>query len=125
MGVTIDFIFGNKPLGGSCRKRHYHKPWFDADCCIVKYELRLWLKTNPHLHVVKHQESKIKNLLKRNFFFLGNCKSSTYVCTCHGGCALVLEKVLAKGTVLDKISTAMLLESLRHPYGCELITRLR
>jgi len=30
--------------------------------------------------------------------FLGNCKSSTYVCACQGGCALVLEKLLAKGT---------------------------
>jgi hypothetical protein len=31
----------------------------------VKRELRLWLKTNPDSHVVKHQESKLINLLKR------------------------------------------------------------
>jgi hypothetical protein len=30
--------------------------------------------------------------------FLGNCKSSRYVCTCQGGCTLVVEKELAKGT---------------------------
>jgi hypothetical protein len=32
------------------------------------------------------------------FFFLENCKNSTYVCACQGECIFVLEKVLAKGT---------------------------
>jgi hypothetical protein len=41
VGATSEFTFGNKPSRGSCRKRHYHKPWFDADCRIVKCELRL------------------------------------------------------------------------------------
>ncbi len=29
---------------------------------------------------------------------MGNCKSSTYVYACQGGCAFILEKVSAKGT---------------------------
>jgi hypothetical protein len=53
----------------------------------------LWLKTNPNSHATKHQESKLKNLLKRKRIFW-----ETYVCACQGGCALVLKKVPAKGT---------------------------
>ncbi len=47
VGVTTKSTFGNKPLRGSYRERHYHKPWFDTDYHIVKHELRLWLKANP------------------------------------------------------------------------------
>jgi hypothetical protein len=36
---------------------------------MAKRELRLWLKTKPDSHVVKHQESKLKNLLKRERIF--------------------------------------------------------
>jgi hypothetical protein len=65
MGAAAECTFGNKPLGGSCRKGHYHKPWFDVDCRITKRELRLWLKANPDSHAVKHQESKLrKSFLK-------------------------------------------------------------
>jgi hypothetical protein len=69
MGVATKFTFGNKPLGGSYRERHCHKPWFDADYRIAKCELRLWLKANFDSHVAKHQESKLKNLLKRKIIF--------------------------------------------------------
>jgi hypothetical protein len=69
MGVDAKSTFGNKLSGGSYRERHYHKPWFDADCHIAKRELRLWLKTNPNLHAAKHQESKLKKLLKRKRIF--------------------------------------------------------
>jgi hypothetical protein len=31
VGVTTEFTFGNKLSGGSCRNRHYHKLWFDAN----------------------------------------------------------------------------------------------
>jgi len=41
VGSAAESIFGTKPSGGSCRKRHCHKPWFDVDCCIAKRELRL------------------------------------------------------------------------------------
>jgi hypothetical protein len=65
VGVATKSTFGNKPSGGSCKKRHYYKPWFDVDCHIVKRELRLKLKANPDSHDAKHQENKLKNLLKR------------------------------------------------------------
>jgi len=39
------------------------------------------------------------------------------VCVCQGGCTLVLENVLAKGTVVDKISAVMLLEGFRELVG--------
>jgi hypothetical protein len=54
--VAVESIFGNKPLGGSYKKRHYHKPWFDANYCTTKCELRLWLKANPDSHAVEHQK---------------------------------------------------------------------
>ncbi len=98
VGATSESTFGNKPSGGSWRKRHFHKPWFDADYHIMKRELRLWLKANLDSHAAKHQESKLKTLLKRKKNILGNYKSSTYVDACKGGCALILEKVPAKGT---------------------------
>jgi hypothetical protein len=97
VGVVRKSTFCSKPLGGSSKDIHCHKPWFDIDYRIAKHELRLWLKANPDLHAVKHQESKLKNSLKRNFF-LGNYKNSTYVCICQGGCTFVLEKVPTKGT---------------------------
>jgi hypothetical protein len=65
VGVTLEFIFGSKLLGRCCKMKHYHKPWFDVDCRIAKRELRLGLKANPNSHVAKHQESKLKNLLKK------------------------------------------------------------
>jgi hypothetical protein len=68
MGVAAKSTFSNKPSRGSCKERHCHKLWFDVDCYTMKCELRLWLKTNPNLHVATHQESKFKNLLKRKFF---------------------------------------------------------
>jgi hypothetical protein len=47
------------------QKRHCHKPWFDVDYHTLKRELRFWVKANLELHDVKHQESKLKKLLKR------------------------------------------------------------
>jgi hypothetical protein len=35
----------------------------------MKCELKLWLKANPDSHVAKHQESKLKSLLKRKMIF--------------------------------------------------------
>ncbi len=96
VGATTEFTFDNKLSGGCCKMEHCHKPWFDADCCITKRELRLWLKANHDSHATKHQENKL--FKKWNFFLMGNCKSSTYVYACQGGCALVLEKIPTKGT---------------------------
>jgi hypothetical protein len=69
MGATTKSTFGNKSSGGSCKKRHCHKPWFDIDCRIAKRELRLWMKANLDPHTAKHQKSKLKNLLKRKRLF--------------------------------------------------------
>jgi hypothetical protein len=63
--AAAESTFGSKPSGGSYKKRHCHKPWFNADYCTTKHELRLWLKTNLDSHTSKHQESRLKNLLKR------------------------------------------------------------
>jgi hypothetical protein len=68
-GCCSKFYFGIKPLGGSCKKRHCHKPWFDVDCRTTKRELKLWMKANFDSHIAKHQKSKLKNLLKRKIFF--------------------------------------------------------
>jgi hypothetical protein len=54
VGATTESTFGNKPSRGSCKDRHYHKPWFDADCYTMKRELKLWLKAHPNLHTTKH-----------------------------------------------------------------------
>jgi hypothetical protein len=32
VGTPAKSTFGNKSSGGSCRKKHCHKPWFDVDC---------------------------------------------------------------------------------------------
>jgi hypothetical protein len=69
VGVATKYTFGSKPSGRSCRDRHCHKPWFDVDCRTTKHELKLWLKANPNSHVAKHQENKLKILLKRKFVF--------------------------------------------------------
>jgi len=69
VSVATKSTFGSKPSGGSCRKRHCHKPWFDLDYRIVKRELRFWLKTNFDSHAAKHQENKLKILLKRKRIF--------------------------------------------------------
>jgi hypothetical protein len=100
VGVAAKSTFGNKFSRGSYRERHCHKPWFDADYCTTKCELRLWLKANPNSHAAKHQESK---LIKKENNFLGNYKELN-ICVCllrcfrFGKSAFVLEKVSTKGT---------------------------
>jgi hypothetical protein len=54
VGAATKSTFGNKSLGGSCRKRHCHKPWFDIDCHTTNHELRLWMETNLESHTAKH-----------------------------------------------------------------------
>jgi hypothetical protein len=97
VGATAKSTFGNKPSGGSYRERHCHKPWFDADCRITKCELKLWLKANPDSHAAKHQESKLKNLLKRKIIFWETAIAQ-HMCALAKVDAFSLEKILAKGT---------------------------
>jgi hypothetical protein len=110
VGAATEFTFGNKPLGGSYRKKHCHKPWFDIDYRTTKHELKLWLKANPNLHAAKHQESKLKNLLKwkRIFWEIARVQHM---------CALAKVDVLSfwknywpRALVVDKISADVLLE---------------
>jgi hypothetical protein len=63
--AAAESTFGNKLSGGRCKMCHCHKPWFDADYCIAKRELRLWLKANHKSHATKHQQNNLKKLLKR------------------------------------------------------------
>ncbi len=74
VGAATKSIFGNKPSGRSCKESHSHKPWFNVNCHTMKCEL-FWLKTNLDSHVVKHQESKLKNLSKKKRFFWENAKA--------------------------------------------------
>jgi hypothetical protein len=69
MSATTKSTFGNKPSRGSCKERQCHKLWFDVDCRTAKHKLKLWLKTNLDSQAAKHQESKLKNLLKRKGIF--------------------------------------------------------
>jgi hypothetical protein len=80
VGAALEFIFGKKLSGGSYRKRHCHKPWFDIDCCIAKCELKLWLIANPYSHAIKHLENKLKNLLKRKIIFWETTRTQ-HMCT--------------------------------------------
>jgi hypothetical protein len=98
VGATVESTFGNKPLGGSYRKKHCHKTYIDTNYCTTKHELRLWLKANPNSHVVKHQESKFKNLLKRKIFFWETTRAQ-HMCVLAKVDALSFwKKVPAKGT---------------------------
>jgi hypothetical protein len=116
-GVVAESTFGSKLLGGSCKERHYHKLWFDADCRIVKRELRLWLKTNPDSHDVKHQESKLKNLLKREKTFWETIKVQHMCVLAKVDALLFWTKYRARAPIVDKINVATPLESFRRLVG--------
>jgi hypothetical protein len=110
MGVATKFAFGNKPSGGSCRERHYHKPWFDIDCHTTKHELKLWLEANLDSHAAKHQESKFKNLLKRKIIFWETTRAQ-HMCVLAKVDALSFwKKYQPRALVVDKIVASTLLE---------------
>jgi hypothetical protein len=113
MGVITKFTFGNKPSGRSCRKRHCHKPWFDIDCRTAKHELRLWLKANLDSHAAKHQESKLKNLLKRKRLFWETARAQHMCAFAKVDALLFWKKYQLRAPVMDKISATMLLEGFR------------
>jgi hypothetical protein len=117
VGVAMESTFGNKPLGVSCKKIHYHKPWFDAHYHIVKRELRLWLKANLDSHVVKRQESKLKNLLKRKRI-LWETTRTQHMCVFSKVDAFSFwKKYRLRAPVMDKINVVMLLEGFRRVVG--------
>jgi hypothetical protein len=109
--AAIKSTFGNKPSGGSYRERHYHKPWFDADCYITKRELKLWLKANPDSHAAKHQESKLKKLLKRKKKFWETTRAQHMCVLAKVDMLSFWKKYWPRAPVMDKISAAMFFES--------------
>jgi hypothetical protein len=117
VGVVIEFTFGNKPLRGSCRKRHYHKPWFDIDCYMAKCDLRLWFKANSDLHVLKHQESKLKKLLKRKIFFWETTRAQHMCVLAKVDTLSFWKKYRPKAIVADKISAIAFLEGFHELVG--------
>ncbi len=117
VGVATKSIFGNKPSGGSYRKKHCHKPWFDADCHIAKRELKLWLKANPDAHAAKHQESKFKNLLKKKRIFWEIARTQHMCMLAKADALSFWKKYQPKAPVMDKINAIMLLERFRGLVG--------
>ncbi len=102
---------------GAAKKGHCHKPWFDVDCRIAKRELRLWLKTNPDSHTAKHQESKLRNLLKRKKVVWETARAQ-HMCTLAKVDAFSFwKKYWPRAPVVDKISVVMLLEGFRGLVG--------
>jgi hypothetical protein len=97
VGATTKSTFGSKLLGGSCKKRHCHKPWFNTDCHIAKNAEALVESQTLICTPLNTRKVNLKKIRKENNF-LGNCKNSTYVCACQGGCAFILEKVSTKVT---------------------------
>jgi hypothetical protein len=117
VGAVAKSTFNNKPLGGSCRKKHCHKPWFDINCRIAKRELRLWLKANLDSHTAKHQENKLKNLFKRKRFFWETARVQ-HMCTLAKVDALSLwKKYRPRAPIVDKISATTFLEGFRALIG--------
>jgi hypothetical protein len=117
VGAAAKSTFGNKSSGGSCRKRHCHKPWFDVDCHTTKCELRLWLKANPDSHAAKHQESKLKNLLKRKRNFWETARAQHMCALAKVDALLFWKKYRPRAPVMDKISATTLLEGFRALVG--------
>ncbi len=117
MGATTESTFGSKLSGGSYRKGHCHKPWFDADCRITKCELRLYLKANPNSHAVKHQESKLRNLLKRKRVVWETTRVQHMCMFAKMDALLFWKKYWPRAPVVDKINATMSLEGFRGLVG--------
>jgi hypothetical protein len=113
VGVVTKSTFGNKPSRGSCKNRHCHKPWFDANCCIAKHELRLWLKANLNSHTTKHQESKLQKLLKKKRIFWETTRAQHMCALGKVDMLSFWKKYQPRALVVDKISATTLLEGFR------------
>ncbi len=90
VGAATKSTFGNKPSGGSCRKRHCH---------TAKRELRLWMKGNFDSHATKHQKNKLKNLLKKKRFFWETARAQ-HMCALAKVDALLFWKKIGQGHLL-------------------------
>jgi len=117
VGVAAKSTFGNKFLGGSYRKRHCHKPWFDVDYRTTKRELRLWMKANLDSHAAKHQKSKLKNLLKKKKLFWETTKAQHMCALAKVDAPLFWKKYQPRAPIMDKINAATLLEGFRALVG--------
>jgi hypothetical protein len=117
VGVATKSTFSNKLSGESFRNRHFHKPWFDADYRTTKRELRLWLKANPDLHVAKHQESKLKILLKRKTFFWETIRAQHMCALAKVDAFSFWKKYRPRALVVDKINAVTLLEGFHKLVG--------
>jgi hypothetical protein len=113
MGAAAKSTFGNKSLGGSYRKRHCHKPWFDVECHTAKCELRLWMKANFNSHTAKHQKSKLKNLLKRKRLFWEIARAQYMCALVNVDVPLFWKKYRPRAPIMHKINAATLLEGFR------------
>jgi hypothetical protein len=75
------------------------------------------LKANPDLHITKHQESKLKNLLKQKRIFWETARAQ-HMCTLAKVDAFSFwKKYRPMAPVMDKISATMLLEGFRGLVG--------
>jgi hypothetical protein len=89
----------------------------DTDSRTAKRELRLWLKANPDSHAVKHQESKLKKLLKKNRIFWEIARAQ-HMCVLAKVDALSFwKKYRPRAPVVDKINVIALLENFRELVG--------
>jgi hypothetical protein len=84
-----------------------------VDYCIAKRELRLWLKANHDSHAAKHQERKLKNLLKRKIICWETARAE-HMCTLAKVDALLFwKKYMPRAPIVDKIGAITLLEGFR------------
>jgi hypothetical protein len=79
----------------------------------MKHELRFWLKTNPDSHAAKHQENKLKNLLKRKKIVWETAKTQHMCAFSKVDAFLFWKKYQPRSHVVDKISAATLWEGFR------------
>ncbi len=110
VGGATKSTFGRKPPGGSYRERHHHKPWFDIDCRTMKCELKFRLKANLDSHTAKHQESKLKNLIKRKKILWETTRVQHMCALAKVDAFSFWKKYRPRASVVDKINATMFLE---------------
>jgi hypothetical protein len=79
--------------------------------------LRLWLKANHDSHVAKHQENKLKNLLKRKRICWENARAQHMCMFAKVDALSFWKKYRPRAPNVDKISAVTLLEGFRELVG--------